>query len=93
MLSAKLILEADKSQAYFDSLCKHFSRKVEVVREANRATVAFPMATCYMQVDQRQMQFTLQADCDDSLARAKYIIESHALRFGELKGAQAIWSC
>ncbi len=91
MLSAKLQLKAVKSHAYFDSLCKHFGRKVEVAREEDAATVAFPMGDCYMSVVGETMLFTVKAETEEGLEKAKNVIESHALRYGELKNSEAIW--
>lgn len=92
MLSATLELQAVKSQAYFQSLCKHFARKVEVEQLEQEATVHFPMGNCLMSVDGECMRFVVHAEETEGLEKAKMIIESHALRYGELKDSQAIWS-
>ena len=91
MPSAYLVLQAQKSQAYIDSLCKHFARKVEVVREDDSATVMFPMGQCKMSVSDRAMYFEAHADNEEALNTVKYIVDSHAVRFGELKEATVEW--
>jgi len=92
MPSAKLTLRANKSQAYFDSLCKHFARKVNVERTGNSATVAFPMGECHMSVDNDQMLFDASAADQEALEAVKMIIATHAVRFVELKDSLVNWS-
>jgi len=91
MPSAHLVLQAQKSQAYFESLCKHFARKVEVKQENDKATVAFPMGLCTMLVEDTAMHFEASADDNEALDAVKHIIASHAVRFGELKNASIEW--
>jgi len=91
MPSAYLVLQAQKSQAYFDSLCKHFARKVEVVQENDSAIVMFPMGQCKMSVNDGVMYFAADADNEEALNTVKYIVDSHAVRFGELKQATVEW--
>lgn len=91
MPSAHLVLQAQKSQAYFESLCKHFARKVEVKREEDKATVAFPMGVCTMLVEGNAMHFAANADDLEALEAVKHIIANHAVRFGELKESTIVW--
>lgn len=91
MPSAYLVLQAEKSPAYFDSLCKHFARKVEVIHDGDKARVNFAMGYCEMSADTESMSFAAHAEEDEALKTVKYIIESHAVRFGELKDAKVEW--
>ncbi|MBV2120574.1 MAG: DUF2218 domain-containing protein [Candidatus Thiodiazotropha sp. (ex Ctena orbiculata)] len=92
MPKASLTLRADKSHAYFDSLCKHFARKVDVARDGDSASVAFPMGECTMQVDNKLMCFVVHAQDQQALETLKTIVASHAVRYGELKDAPIDWS-
>jgi len=91
MPSAYLALQAQKSHAYFESLCKHFSRKAEVIREGDSATVMFPMGWCKMSANDGVMYFNANADDVSALDTVKYIIASHAIRFNELKNTVVEW--
>lgn len=91
MPTAKLSLRAKKSQAYFDSLCKHFARKVEVVRDGNVATVAFPMGTCEMRVCEEEMLFRAETGDEASLEGVKRIIDTHVARFSEFRKVVPAW--
>ena len=89
---AKLTLRANKSRAYFDSLCKHFSRKVDVDRVDNEATVTFPKGKCHMSFSSDQMHFNVSARDQETLETVKTIIAAHVVRYGELKDTPVSWS-
>ena len=91
MPSSQLRLRATKAPGYFDSLCKHFARKVSVTQEAGHAHVLFPMGQCNMSVDGQLMRFSCSADDESALDAVKTIISTHVVRFGELKDAQVDW--
>lgn len=91
MLSAHLCLSCTKSRAYYDSLCKHFARKVEVTYIDDQARVHFPMGTCVMQVQGELMSFAAEAHDDAALEMVKQVIASHVVRYGELKDAKVVW--
>lgn len=91
MPSARLTLQATKAAGYFDSLCRHFARKVTVEREGNQALVQFPMGECEMAIDGQRMSFRCVAMDDQALDTVKMIIASHAVRFGELREAEVLW--
>lgn len=88
---ASLSLRAKKSQAYFNSLCKHFTRKVEVIRDENTATVAFPTGSCKISVCDMDLSFHAQADDENALNVVKHIVSIHVVRFGEFKNVEICW--
>lgn len=91
MPTAHLSLQADKRHVYFHSLCKHFARKVEVVRDGDVATVAFPMGSCEMSVRGEQLAFRVHADDESSLECVKSIIASHVTRFKAFRQVAISW--
>ncbi len=91
MLSANLNLRAHKSQAYFDSLCKHFARKVAVVRDGNRASVSFPAGDCSMSVNEGELMFVVTAQDRSALDDVRMIISMHVVRFSEIDEADMNW--
>lgn len=92
MPSASLIVRAIKAGAYFDSLCKHFARKVTVERDTHKAKVNFPMGLCHMSLDGEAMCFECSAEDARALEAVKIIIADHVVRYGELKDANLQWS-
>lgn len=91
MLSANLSLRADKSQAYFDSLCKHFARKVEVERVGNQASVAFLQGSCSMSVEDDLLMLVVHAGDSASLETVKTIITTHVVRFSAFDDGDMNW--
>ena len=92
MPTSKLTLRAEKSRAYFESLCKHFARKVQVDRNNNRATVFFSAGECEMLLEDKHMSFHASANDPEALNIVKAVISSHAVRFGELRNTPMEWS-
>jgi hypothetical protein len=92
MQKTQMRLSAVKSRGYYDSLCRHFARKVPVDRAGNRATVLFPMGTCDMVLDGDEMHFLCSAKDDKALDAVKTVIEQHVVRFGELKQVRVEWN-
>ncbi|MCB1960579.1 MAG: DUF2218 domain-containing protein [Rhodocyclaceae bacterium] len=91
MPSTTLSLQATKSHAYFESLSKHFARKVAVQRDGNRACITFPMGECTMSVHAQNLRFDASAADSAALEAVQTIITSHVLRFSELKDAETHW--
>ena len=91
MLTIQAQVEAEKADRYFDTLCKHFARKVEVEKTDNTGKVHFPMGICNMQVEGPVMTFNCEAESEPALNAVKEVIESHVLRLGELRGATMEW--
>ncbi|NBC48982.1 MAG: DUF2218 domain-containing protein [Gammaproteobacteria bacterium] len=92
MPSSFATLRATKAAGYFDSLCRHFARKVAVEREGNRARVQFPMGGCLMSLDGQQLQFRCDAEDELALNAMQTVISQHALRFGEWRNADVCWT-
>ena len=91
MPASRSSLRADKSRAYFDSLCKHFARKVEVQREGDRACIAFPMGECTLWTRDDVLGFEACAADAEALEAVKSIIALHVLRFSAFKDTEVIW--
>ena len=85
-------VEAQKATRYFDSLCKHFARKVEVERSDNRGRVKFPMGDCLISLNDPVISFCCEADSSAALSAMQHIIDSHVTRFGELKDIEMTWT-
>lgn len=93
MLLVQLSVKTEKSQKYFKSLCKHFSRKVEVTYlDESCARITFHSGQCLIQVDGERMLFDVSASDNQSLEKVKFIVSSHIVLFRELKNMIVIWS-
>ena len=92
MPDSEATLRTTKAAGYFNSLCRHFARKVAVERDLTKARIHFPMGECLMSIDEEQMHFQCRADDAAALEAVKSIVADHALRYGELRGARMQWS-
>ncbi|EGV29796.1 Uncharacterized conserved protein UCP028291 [Thiorhodococcus drewsii AZ1] len=92
MPSSSTSLQAAKAAGYFDSLCRHFARKVAVERDGDHARVRFPMGDCLMSLEGQQMHVQCIADDGQALETLKSIVAAHALRFAEWRNARLTWT-
>ncbi|MEM7206781.1 MAG: DUF2218 domain-containing protein [Pseudomonadota bacterium] len=86
-------IKAQKSDRYVNSLAKHFARKVEVKTDGDWSLIYFPMGTCRMRENNGSMEFSCKAETEAALKKIRGIIESHVLRFGEMRGKTMEWTC
>ncbi|MDF0602006.1 DUF2218 domain-containing protein [Psychromarinibacter sp. C21-152] len=70
-----------KASRYLQQLCKHFAHKRDVTYDAQSGEVALPVGPARMQATESELVVEVQADDDESLARARTIIDSHLERF------------
>lgn len=90
-ITASTCVHADKAERYFNTLCKHFARKVRVQRDGDQARVHFPMGICDMAVQGTALRFQCAAADEAALLAVQGIIASHVTLFGEMKGAHLDW--
>jgi hypothetical protein len=92
MPTSSTTLHATKAAGYFDSLCRHFARKVAVERDGDQALMHFPMGQCVMTLGSGRMHFECRAADSVALEAVQSIIASHALRFIELRDSDVAWA-
>lgn len=85
-------VQAEKADRYFESLSKHFARKVKVDKSETCARVHFPAGICLIELERNNIIFNGEAKTDNDLEIIKQIIDSHVNRFGELKDQSIDWS-
>lgn len=66
---------------YLQQLCKHFGHKVEAEFDTAQGRVAFPFGPADMKADETALTVTVTAADDDTLTRARGVIDSHLARF------------
>jgi hypothetical protein len=62
-------------------MCKHFAHKVDVGYDAKRGWAAMPYGALNMHVEDDVLYFEIEAADDELLARLKYVIDAHIVRF------------
>lgn len=81
MLKATSRLETERASSYLQAMCKHFRHKVPVNYDATAGTADMPHGLLNMHVEDDTLHFHVQAADDQSLARMKYVVEAHIVRF------------
>ena len=78
---SKTCVEISSAEKYLNRLCKHFNHKVDAEYGDGKGSVDFKFATCQMSAANDQLTITCQADSPEKMARVKYVIEDHLIRF------------
>ena len=74
-------IDIGSAEKYLNRLCKHFNHKVDASYENGKGIVDFKFATCEMSAEGSQLNLVCQANSADKLARVKYVLEDHLVRF------------
>lgn len=92
MFESHCTTKAIKAEKYFETLCKHFSKKVLVEKDITTARVHFQAGICDMKVDSQRMIFNCSAKSSEALATVEDIITSHVTKFSEFRDSTLHWS-
>lgn len=74
-------LQTEYGKKYLGQMCKHFAHKIDVSYTETHADCPMPPGPATMDADDNGITFTVTAQTEDGLAQAKYIIESHIVKF------------
>lgn len=81
MLESTCRFETKFASKYLQALCKHFAHKVAVDYDALAGTAALPPGPATLKADATGLDLAVTAQDAEGLARAKFIVEDHLLRF------------
>lgn len=83
----------DKASKYLQQLCKHFSHKIDVRFDDTSGEVALPPGPARLTATDSALLVTIDAQDNDSLDKAKGVIDSHLARFAFRENFTAMdWS-
>ncbi len=91
MPTAKTIVKTEKASRYLVQLCKHFAHKVPAEWSDTTGHAQLPPGPCHMMADEEALTVVCEAADDEGLARAKYIVEDHIVRFGWRENLTVTW--
>ncbi len=80
-LKAHTRVPTQHGEKYAVQLCKHFRHKVEASYDGGTADVDFKFATAKLAVTADALEMSCEAGNLEGLARAKFVLEDHLLRF------------
>lgn len=67
-------------ELYLKKLCRHFAHKVPATLIANQGRIEFPFGPCRIEVDAKQMHFSIDVLEDHDVVRAEDVVRDHLLR-------------
>lgn len=93
LFESKTCIEINSAEKYLNRLCKHFNHKVDAEYGDGKGSVDFKFATCQMLAEGDELKILCQADNQEKMARVKYVIEDHLMRFTwkEEKEVRILW--
>lgn len=71
----------DRASRYLQAMCKHFAHKVPVDYDAQRGSAAMPYGSLAMHVNDGRLHFSIESADEEQLAKLKYVIDAHIVRF------------
>jgi hypothetical protein len=66
---------------YLTQLCKHFEHKLPVTHTSGAGTIGFPSGECRLHAEGGELNLTLEAGDQTSLAQLRDVVERHLTRF------------
>ncbi|MFP4157835.1 MAG: DUF2218 domain-containing protein [Opitutales bacterium] len=88
---AAATIHTDQAKKYLMRLGKHFAIKVPVELTETEATVDFKPGHCHLQADDGTLQIHASAASAEELARVKFIVRDHAIRFARRETLTVVW--
>lgn len=92
MPTADASVTSPKAGRYLAQLCKHFAHKVAVEWDPTAGHVDFGMGTCDMRLEEDVLILSCASPTPEGLARVKYIVEDHVVRFGWKEQLAVDWT-
>ena len=92
MHSAFCDVTSERAGRYLAQLCKHFAHKISVEWDATVGRADFAFGVCDMAVEGDRLRLTCSAASEEALAKVKYIVEDHIVRFAWREDLKVVWS-
>lgn len=90
-LAQRGLLRSTLAGRYLTLLCRHFRHKVAVTLEGSTGIVAFPRGDCVLKAEDDTLIASLAAADQESLAKLRYILDAHIVRFAYRDKASFAW--
>jgi len=88
---ATATIPTEMAKKYLLRLGKHFAIKVPVELGETEAEVDFQPGHCRLEADDTTLRFHASGASEEALARVKYIVGDHAIRFARRETLTVDW--
>lgn len=76
---------------YMARLCNHFTHRVTVHRDADRARIEFPNGVCTLQANERKLEMRIEADDAATLDRLEQVVARHLKQVASAETFDVQW--
>ncbi len=86
MTTAISVYETPKASRYLQQLCKHFAHKVPATHSETDGRAELPGGVLSLRATARALEIRIAGEGARELAKARYILEDHLIRFAFKEG-------
>lgn len=76
---------------YVKKLCRHFGHKVPIQQDTNKARIDFPFGNCRIEIDEKQVYFSMDVANPDDIDKAEQVVADHFLRMANQDKPEIVW--
>ena len=77
---------------YMARLCNHFTHRVTVHREADRARIEFPNGLCTLQATEQKLEMRIEAEDAATLDRLEQVVARHLKQVASAETFEVGWT-
>ena len=89
---AQANVEMPTPARYMARLCNHFTHRVTVHREADRARIEFPNGLCTLQATEQKLEMRIEAEDAATLERLEQVVARHLKQVASAETFEVTWT-
>lgn len=89
---AQASVEMPTPVRYMARLCNHFTHRVTVHREADRARIEFPNGLCTLQATEQKLEMRIEAQDAATLDRLEQVVARHLKQVASAETFEVAWA-
>ncbi|MEQ9122914.1 MAG: DUF2218 domain-containing protein [Alphaproteobacteria bacterium] len=90
MPTAVSVFETERASRYLQQLCKHFAHKVPATHSETEGRAELPGGVLTLTATPAALRMEVKGEGARELAKARYILEDHLLRFAFREGLMGL---
>lgn len=92
MPATQASVEMPTPARYLARLCNHFTHRVTVHREADRARIEFPNGLCSLQATDEKLEMRIEASDTETLDRLEQVVVRHLKQVASAENFEVQWT-